>query len=304
MIDQLRALAVFAKTVEAGSFRAAAAGLGVSPSVVSHHIASLEARYGVALLYRSTRKLSLTADGRRLLVSAQAMLAAAEAGLDGLADRSEELAGALSVTVPAVLAMGPVIDDIAAFVDRYPKVALTLNFSDRQRNLIGDGIDVALRMGWLKDSSLKARRLGDVARCLYAAPAYAARHAAPASPTDLLGWDWVYLSGVTPGADFTGPSSAACRLEFTPRLTVDDAIAMYRLARAGLGVTMAPVFLAEADVLTGHIVEVLPGWTPAALGLYAVWPPNAPRESLTGRFVEFLAARASSKPALSLRDGR
>lgn len=292
MIDQLRALAVFAKTVEAGSFRAAAEGLGLSPSVVSHHIARLEERYGVALLYRSTRKLSLTPDGKRLFASAQAMLAAAEAGLDGLADRSDDLAGALSITAPAVLAMGRAIEDIAAFADLYPKVALSLNFSDRQRNLIGEGIDVALRLGWLRDSSLKARKLADAPRCLYAAPAYIARHSAPATPTDLAGWDWVYLSGITPAAEFTGPLGEAVRVAFTPRLAVDDAIAMYRLARAGLGVTLAPAFLAESDLHTGEIVEVLPSWTPASLGLYAVWPPNAPRESLTGRFVDFLAERA------------
>ncbi|MFY8106560.1 MAG: LysR family transcriptional regulator [Elstera sp.] len=293
MIDQLRALAVFAKTVEAGSFRAAAGLLGLSPSVVSHHIAQLEARYGVALLYRSTRKLSLTPDGQRLLASAQAMLLAAEAGLDGLAGQAQDPAGSLRVTLPAVLAMSHWTDDIAAFVRHYPKVALSLNFSDMQRNLIGDGIDVALRLGWLRDSSLKARKLENAPRNLYATPAYIARHPLPQAPVDLIGWDWIYLSGIAPIAALTGPEGETQRLEFSPRLTVDDAIAMYRFARAGLGITIGPRFLAEEDVRAGRIVEVLPAWRVEPLGLYAVWPPNARRESLTGRFVDFLAARAA-----------
>ncbi len=296
MIDQLRALAVFAKTVEAGSFRAAAGMLGLSPSVVSHHIAQLEARYGVALLYRSTRKLSLTPDGQRLFTSAQSMLAAAEAGLDGLAGRAQDPAGSLRITLPAVLAMSHWIDDIAAFVQHYPKIALSLNFSDVQRNLIGDGIDVALRLGWLRDSSLKARKLDNAPRHLYATPDYVARHPAPQVPADLIGWDWIYLSSVNHGAAVTGSAGETHRLDFSPRLTVDDAIAMYRFARAGLGVTIAPHFLADQDVREGRIVEVLPEWRVEPLGLYAVWPPNAPRESLTGRFVDFLVERAALRP--------
>ncbi|KMN81531.1 LysR family transcriptional regulator, partial [Chromobacterium violaceum] len=120
MIDELRALAVFAKTTETGSFRAAARALGLAPSVVSHHVSQLESRLGVALLYRSTRRLSLTPDGQALYGHAQAMLQAAETGLNELAGRAIEPAGTLRLSLPAFFARGPLTTSLAAFSRCHP----------------------------------------------------------------------------------------------------------------------------------------------------------------------------------------
>ncbi|MEM9140585.1 MAG: LysR family transcriptional regulator, partial [Pseudomonadota bacterium] len=152
MLDQLRQIAIFAKTVDHGSFRAAARALDISPSVVSHHVTQLEERLGTALLYRSTRKLSVTEDGKRLLSNAHVMIDAAEAGLTAIADRGRALSGVLHVTVPAVLARSALVDRIAGFSRDHPNVHLMLDFSDARREVIGGGIDVAIRMGWLSDS--------------------------------------------------------------------------------------------------------------------------------------------------------
>ena len=160
MIDDLRALAVFARTVELGSFRGAAKALALSPSVVSHHVALLESRVGVPLLYRSTRRLALTPEGERLFASAREMVEAAERGLDGVNGRSESPSGLLRVSVPAFLANTAFPRDLAAFSAEHPRVRLTVGFSDGRRELIQDGLDVALRIGGLEDSSLRARRLG------------------------------------------------------------------------------------------------------------------------------------------------
>src|SRR5579863_733071 len=120
MIDELRALAIFAKTVEAGSFRTAAKELKLSPSVVSHHIAQLEERLGVTLLYRSTRHLSLTQEGNKLFEHAKEMLLAAESGLNIITQQSSEPSGRLIITLPSFFTKSKLVKDIAAFAQTFP----------------------------------------------------------------------------------------------------------------------------------------------------------------------------------------
>ena len=295
MIDRLRQLAIFAKTVETGSFRGAAKALSLSPSVVSHHITKLERDLGVALLYRSTRKLSLTEAGEKLLRSAQEMVAAAESGLDEVSAGSLEPAGRLKLTAPAVLAHASLIDAIAAFAAAYPKVDLDVSFTDVRRDIIGEGIDLAIRMGWLEDSSLKAKKVASEERLLLAAPAYLKGRVTPNSPNDLQGWQFLYLSGVGRRFEFKNGFGEWRRMTATSRIVVDDAVALYRLVRAGVGVGTLPKYLAEDDLASGKIVHVLPDWQLKPLGIYAVWPSNTPRNSLTSRFVSCLVKVAADK---------
>ena len=163
-------MVVFAKTVETGSFRGAARALGLSPSVVSHHVAQLEAGLDVALLYRSTRRLTLTEPGRKFFAAAREMVAAAERGLELVAVNSENPSGHLSVAVPAALLSETLFDDLAGFAAAFPQVALTMHFSDTQVDLIREGIDVAIRAGTLKDSALKSKKLFEFPRQLVASP--------------------------------------------------------------------------------------------------------------------------------------
>lgn len=295
MLDLLRPLAVFARTVETGSFRGAARACGLSPSVVSHHIAQLEAQLGVALLYRSTRRLSLTRDGERLFAAARQMLEAARSGLDSMVPETAQPIGELGITAPAVLAAGFLPDDIAAFAKAYPQVALNLNFTDTPRDLIGDGIDVAIRMGNLKDSTLKARRLRGERRVLVASVDYMAGRALPQEPEDLPALDWIRLRPRPPKAVLSRDGQTRT-IAYESRLVVDDAKAVYRLARAGLGLAVLPSFLAREDLASGTMIELLPEWRLETVGVYAVWPPNAPRESLTGLFVRFLEERNRTAP--------
>ncbi|MCW3482093.1 LysR family transcriptional regulator [Neisseriaceae bacterium JH1-16] len=291
MIDDLRALAVFAKTVETGSFRAAADALGLSPSVVSHHVAQLEARLGVALLYRSTRRLSLSHDGQALFEHARAMLAAAESGFAAVAAGSEPT-GKLTVTLPAFFAASPLLDALAAFSHTHPKVALDLQFGDAKRDLIRDGLDLAIRIGALTDSTLKARRLFDMPRCLVASPGLMARFAAPQRPEDLAEWDWIGFKPRPNRKQLIDAAGEAVPFSFAPRLTVDSVEALGRLAEAGVGLATPPRFLVAEALRAGRLIEVLPDWRVESLGVYAVWPPNAPRDGLARRLVDFLEARA------------
>lgn len=174
MDDQLRALYIFAKTVELGSFRATAKTLRLSPSVVSYQIAQLEKHYGVALLYRSTRKLSLTHDGEKTYANAQRMVLAAEDCFRELSGSEGDSVGRISVTLPASFSTGILIPEIATFAKTHPKVMMEISYSDEQQDIISGAIDIAIRVGDLQDSNLKAKRLFDLPRKLLTAPKYAA----------------------------------------------------------------------------------------------------------------------------------
>jgi DNA-binding transcriptional LysR family regulator len=294
MLDQLRQIAIFAKTIDHGSFRAAARALRLSPSVVSHHVTQLEKQLGTALIYRSTRRLSLTPDGERLLVAARAMIDAAEIGLHAVASETHQPSGMLRVTVPAVLAQSKLVDQLAAYAIAHPFVQLSLDFSDLRRELIGDGFDVAIRMGWLKDSSLMVRKLFDVQRRLVAAKSYLETRPDPASPEELSDWDWLELTPVGfKKMEFRKSGERTVISKPPSRISVNDALALFRLTRAGVGVAIIPEFLTEADVAAGNLRYVLADWIVEPVGVFAVWPSNAPKDGLVKHFVEFLADNGS-----------
>lgn len=285
MIHQIRALAMFAKVAEAGSFRAAAKSLGVSPSVVSQNLAALEERLGAALIYRSTRALRLTSDGEALLRSAQAMIAEAEEGLERFAKRAQEPVGELRVAAPEALTLSRLVDVVASFSDAHPGVALKLAFTDARVDLVAGGVDLSLRVGALDDSALKARRLAQMPRALVASAALVARRGAPARPSDLADWDLVRFSQHRAPPAVRRGSEPAQHLASRTRLDASSAIGVYRLARAGAGFAVTPRFFATEDLASGDMVELLPGWRLDAVPVYALRPPNAPRTSLATQFV-------------------
>lgn len=294
MIDELRSLAIFAKVVAAGSFRSAAHALKLSPSVVSHHVAELEARLGVALLYRSTRRLSLTHEGEKLFMSAEAMVSAAEKGLHGVAYHATEPSGKLNLTLPAMLTKSPLVADIAAFAKEFPKVALSISFSDIQQDLIREGIDLAIRIGDLRDSTLKCKRLFTMTRILVASPSLMAMHKSPRLPQHLLKWDWIGLKMRPNTKTLINQQGKTYLINFEPKIIVDSMDAVCQLAIAGLGLATPPAFLVEEDIRQGHLVEPLPEWQAESLPIYAVWPPNVSKESLTFRLMAFLEMRIKS----------
>jgi len=291
MINQLRQMAIFVRTIDHGSFRAAARAMKLSPSVVSHQVSELEKRLGTALIYRSTRTLSLTRDGERLLSSARAMIDAAETGLRSVSDQTREPSGELRITMPAVLARSRLVEQIAGFLLANRKVQIAVDFSDTRKSLIGDGFDLAIRMGWLKDSALVARKLGSVDRRLVAARSYLLSRPEPTSPEDLTDWDWLELSPVrTTRTKFQKAGHKTVTLKPASRISVNDAHALYQFARAGTGLAFVPDFLAEGDINDGLMEYVLPDWHVEDIGIYAVWPQNAPRLGLTRHLVDHLAS--------------
>lgn len=290
MIDELRQIAIFAKTIEHGSFRATAQALRLSPSVVSHHVAQLEQRLGTALLYRTTRKLSLTPDGERLLSAAQTMIQAAEAGIQDITNKTQQPTGVLRLTVPAIMANSPMTAEFARFALTYPDVRITLDYSDLRRELIEDGFDVAISIGGLKDSSFKAKKLFEIQRKLVASPSYLASQQAVNSPSDLDHLDWLELAPVWNIKPlFLKGKKREVVSNRNSRISVNNAHALCQLARTGAGLALIPDFLVEPDIKSGELVTVIDDWNLEPLNVYAVWPANVPKEGLIMLFLKFLS---------------
>ena len=292
MLDQLRQLAVFVKVVEHGSFRAAGRALALSPSVVSHHVADLEDKLKLPLLYRSTRRVALTPDGEKLLGYAREMVDAAGRGLDAVSGQSAAPTGTLRVTAPAFLAETRLCADLAAFSAAHPNVRLTLGFSEVTVDLLRDGFDLALRAGRLDDSTHKTRKLADMHRVLVASPKYLRGKKAPQAAHDLGALDFVQLSARPPEVTIRPVGAKKpVTVSLSPKIAVDSAAAIRHLLLAGAGMAALPEVMVRDDLGRGRLVEVLPGAELPVLGVYAVWPNNAQRASLTQRFIDSMAPR-------------
>lgn len=294
MIDKLRSMAIFALVVDHGSFRAAARRLSLSPSRVSQAVSDLEEELGVTLLYRSTRRLSLSNEGRILYEQARLMLDAAASGLDTLSMLSNEPSGELRITVPAFLTQTSLMGSFAAFAKAFPKVALRMSFSDRPKNLIKEGYDLAVRAGAHEDSALLTRKIGAAGRCLVASAAYYASKPKPTHPSELESWDWVGFEMRNARAQFTSAQGEAVSVQGRTSVTVDSAVALYEFTVHGLGLTIIPEHLARLGFERGELVHVLPQWSVSPLPLFAIWPGRVGRGSLTSLFVRFLAAQGEA----------
>ncbi|MEO0679834.1 MAG: LysR family transcriptional regulator [Pseudomonadota bacterium] len=289
MIDQLRSMAVFAQVVDEGSFRGAAKALGLAPSRVSETVSKLEAHLGATLLYRTTRKVSMTNEGRIFYVRIAEMLRSAEAGLNDLNALSLEPVGALRISLPAFLTSGPLSKAVADFARLHPNVAFSLAYTDHPTGLVEDGFDLNIRVGWLDDSSMMSRKLAEGRRRLVAGAEYARRRPAPRRPADLEEWDWIRYQQRSDTTEFLGPDGIAESVTGGAQIEVDSIEAVYQFALQNMGVTILPDFLAERGIASGDLAPLLPEWTLRDLGVYAVWPDRSRRESLTLLFVRFLA---------------
>ena len=296
MEDQLKAMAVFRKVVEAGTFRAAAKALNLSPSVISHHVTQLETSLGTALLYRSTRKISLTSDGRRLFDASTKMVEAAQAGLDAIRSHTDLPTGRLKVAVTgAVFENPPYFHHLVAFAKAHPKVDLSISFSDQKVELIGSTFDGAVRIGWLEDSRYKTRKLCDIPRVLVASPDYLADKKLPKRVEDLEALDWIKLAQFPVTRQLINKSGEVPSIRAKAAIEVDSAASLRRMALSGMGVACIPRCLVDPDIMEGRLVELKPRWDLMSAGAHVVWPSNVSEGSLTMRFVNFLAKQMKAR---------
>lgn len=287
MIDHLRNMAIFQSVAELGSFRQAAERLKLSPSVVSHHVSKLEEQLGTPLLYRSTRRMSLTEAGEKLLEATQRMSIAAAEGLSAVQKRADRPAGTLKITAATPTSHSPFAENYTRFSAAYPDVHLDIHLTEDNVPLEGSGFDVAIR-GWardLEDSSYKARKIGQLQLCFFAAQSYAAARPRPASLDDLSGWDLVRTRPIP----WTRIAGAGVTREPRTVLTADNHTLARRYVEDGFGFMVEAYELVEKDIQAGRLVRLLPEAQLPKIDVYAVYPANSAKDSLAHLFVDHIA---------------
>jgi len=295
MIEKLRSMAVFVRVVETGSFRQAARRLEISAAAVSMHVSQLEAELGVRLLYRSTRHLALTDPGTAFFEYCRGMVENAENALRSVS--TEEAGGRLQVVAPTEFAVGPFLRDVAEFCRLHPQVDLRLEFDDQPRNLVRDGIDIALCIGEQRSSSLVARRLAANQPRRIAAPAYLERFGPIRDLEDLRRAQWVVL-GDLQSINLRGPQGQTEEVRLNRHISVNNIVALYELTLCGMGVGELPQMLPAADLASGRIVEVLPQWQRDSIACYALFPARVMPKALARAFMDFIETRIRDQPGL------
>ncbi|RJG08295.1 LysR family transcriptional regulator, partial [Massilia cavernae] len=249
----LNDLMVFGAVAEAGSFTAGAERLGVAPAKVSLEIARLESQLGVALFTRTTRKVVLTEAGHALREDSLPLLQRLLASVANLQTADAELTGSLRIAAPVDHAVQLLSPALARFAAMHPRLHVDLRTSDRVSDLVGEGLDVAIRMGWLRDSSMRAVRLGGFDQYVVTSPAYLKTIEPPRMPEDLASLEWIALSLMrTPLTwPFTSDGQAPQTVHMKSRIRVDSPGALGALIRAGAGITIMEQYSVREDLASG-----------------------------------------------------
>ncbi|MBS0448990.1 MAG: LysR family transcriptional regulator [Proteobacteria bacterium] len=282
-------LLVFAAVAETGGFTAAADRLGMTKAGVSLRIRRLEERLGAALFVRTTRQVRLTDAGQSLYDESTPALVALRDALARAGTARGALSGRLRLAAPVDHAAQVLAPAVAAFVAAHPEVAIELHTADRMIDLVAEGIDVAFRLGELRDSSLRATRLGSFEQAVVASPDYLARRGRPAQPDELAAHDWIAFALMRTPLTWTFTSAdgrRTQRVRMRARLQVDSSSSLRALLEAGAGISVLDGRSVAAALAAGRLVRLLPRWTLPAGGIYAVYPPGRHVPALARAFVD------------------
>jgi DNA-binding transcriptional LysR family regulator len=290
MLD-LQQLSSFLAVVRAGSFVAAAEATGLSKAAVSRHVADLEARLGVRLLHRTTRRLSLSDDGQRFYGRALELAAAWEELETETASSGGEATGSLRINAPLTfgnLHLAPLWPE---FLAANPSVSLDITLNDRVVDLIDEGYDLAIRITNRLDPQLVSRRLATSRIVLCASPQYLEVHGTPEHPRDLAAHTVFAYSYWSTGTDWTfrGPVGEAT-VRVSPRIYTNSGDTCRTAALQHQGITMQPDFLVGADLQRGALVELMPAYRSIELGVFAVYATRKHLPMKTRRLIDFLVA--------------
>lgn len=289
MINELKAMAIFAEVAKKGSFREAAKTLSLSPSVVSYHIAQLEKKTGSALIYRSTRKLTLSHEGEVFYQQVLMMLEAAQKGMSLLSHHQHEPTGAIKISLPTALSNSSINHAISSFALQHPKVNLNVYFSDSLSDAIDEGVDLTIRAGNVANSDFKSFKLGEIDRVLVCSPAFYQKQLPPKNPNVLSSWPWLKLEQL-PNKRIFRSASTSHEVEFNSQITVNSVEAIYHYCLLGNGLAVLAKPQVEKDLLNGSLIQVLPNWQIEPLPLFALWPKNIKESNVTKLLLSSLKA--------------
>ncbi|AET89350.1 LysR family transcriptional regulator [Burkholderia sp. YI23] len=286
---------LFMRAAALANLSAAAREFGLSPAVASARIAGLERMLGARLLHRTTRRVSVTQEGEIFAAHARELLDAAETARASVGRAREQPHGRLRVTMPSSLGRQHISPLIPAFLRQYPGVAVELRMTDQIVDLVDEGIDLAIRIGALKDSTLVAKKLASNRRVLCASPAYLAAHGTPRHPADLAQHECVILadqrdwSFVTPTGVFD--------VRVSGRLVTDNGEVIRDALAAGIGIGLKSTWSVAPLIASGELVTVLDDYPLAReVAIWAVYPSRAFVPPKTLAFIGFLAAQFGEPP--------
>jgi DNA-binding transcriptional LysR family regulator len=289
MSDRLQELLVFVRAAESGGFSHAGRELGLSQPSVSRIIGELEARLGVTLLLRSTRRMTLTDAGSLFLDRAREILADIEDAEDA-ARGLDSLRGTIRLVIPITYGTREIIPRLAKFLALHPALRVELSVADQRQDLVAEGADVAIRMGELEDSTFGARKLTTLTRMLVASPAYLTARGTPKSPADLASHDCIFGPGNFSRASWSfrrGDSEIS--VDVHGRIHTNSGPGMLASALAGLGIAMMSPVMAGDELSAGRLVPLLRSYKLPSIDVHAVFP-GGPRPSAKVRaLVDYLA---------------
>jgi DNA-binding transcriptional LysR family regulator len=295
--SDLQGLAVFSKVVETKSFSAAARSFDTTTSAVSKSIARLEDRLGVRLLTRTTRRVALTEVGTTLYANAVRILADVAEAENAVARIGAGVRGTLRVSVPVMFGERHVAPLIPALLAKHDELRVELSLSDRYVNLTEEGLDAAVRIGKLADSSLVAVRIGEVDSAVCASPSYLEAHGIPQTPHDLAMHECLRYTLVPMAREwrFRGPDGRELSVPVSGRLQMNHGAAMARSIIAGAGVARLPLFLVDDAIARGELVELLVEWKTKPSPIHVVHSSATQTVPKVRAFIEMMRGACKSE---------
>jgi len=298
-MDKFAHMQIFVGIVEAGSISGAAERLGLPKSAVSRRLAELEARLGVSLIQRTTRKQHLTDSGRAFYERSVAILADLDEAESAVSQAHGALKGGLKVALPLSFGLLHLAPLIQAFMTQHPDVRFELDFNDRQIDLMQEGFDLAIRIATLEDSSLIARRLAPIRHIVCASPGYLAKFGTPQVASDLTRHVCLAYSNVRdPDVwAYHGPGGQPGSVRVPVRLASSSGEFNIRAAIADEGLVLIPSFYCHEALRSGQLVKLLADHTWPELSAYAVYPPTRHLSSRVRALIDFLVERMVGEPS-------
>lgn len=282
-------LKIFLAVMEAGGFTAAAVALKLRKSAVSQQIAKLEQDLGIPLFKRTTRRVIPTDEGRALYARCEPLLRELDTALEDA--RKARFSGSLRITAPADYTNAVLARALVEFGQLHPKIAISLITESRVVDLIGEGVDLGIRLGWPADSSLRQTKLGEFEPIVVASPRYMESSETPIDdPRSLSSHSWVELTALPNSLSwrFTKGGEEAVNVRVRPAFSTNDAAGVLALVRAGAGVSVVTDFSVAQDLAEGRLVRVLADWRLPTAGIFLVWPDSIQESPKLRALIEHL----------------
>ena len=300
MTDTISLFRAFVRVVEAGSFTRVAHEQNSSQPTISRQVAALEEHLGARLFTRTTRKLTLTDDGRGFYERAKLAIEAVSEAEDAVGRRRSRPSGSLRLAMPVVFGRLRVIPHLKEFLSRYPDVGVDLVMSDAHADLVEEGIDLAIRSGEVTDSLLIARKIGVTRRVVVAAPSYLRGKTLPKHPADLAVHDCLTFTGTSGGVRWHfGSPEGPVSVEVTGRVRTLNSEGIREALLSGLGIGYLPIWHLTDEIETGRLVVLLDGFEPKPDPIHAVYPSRRFVPQRTRVMIDFLEQRFARDPKLN-----